>query len=150
MPSNTKWRHLVLQHRDTTCMHYKYPFFSNGKFSEVLFWERSNSQIYKILHLKISSSPHQVCCVYVQVESVGSVEGGLLGMAWSPDQELVVFTTAASSLLLMTHTLVDPASQSSDLVPVTEVPMCPSEFGQGRLKGFFPYVRSVKPTSLNS
>ncbi|CAI8000184.1 Elongator complex protein 1 [Geodia barretti] len=64
------------------------------------------------------------------VESVGSVEGGLLGMTWSPDQELAVFSTATGSLLLMTHTLDPSGDSGSDLVPVTEVPMCPAEFGR--------------------
>jgi elongator complex protein 1 len=65
-----------------------------------------------------------------QVESVGSVEDGLLGMTWSPDQELAVFSTGTGSLLLMTHTLDPSGDSGSELVPVTEVSMCPAEFGQ--------------------
>ena len=53
-------------------------------------------------------------------------------MTWSPDQELAVFSTATGSLLLMTHTLDPSGDSGSDLVPVTEVPMCPAEFGQGQ------------------
>ena len=53
-------------------------------------------------------------------------------MAWSPDQELVVFSTGTGSLLLMTRQL-DPSGDvdSQELVPVTEVQMCPAQFGQG-------------------
>ena len=60
------------------------------------------------------------------------MEGGLLGMAWSPDQELVVFSTGSGSLLLMTRQLdLSGDANSQELVPVTEFPMCPAEFGQG-------------------
>ena len=56
-----------------------------------------------------------------QVECVGSVSAGLEAMAWSPDQDLVVFVTGEQKLLLMTR----------EFDPVTEVAMCPEEFGEG-------------------
>lgn len=43
-------------------------------------------------------------------------------MAWSPDQDLVVFVTRDQKLLLMTR----------EFDPVTEVAMCPEEFGEGK------------------
>ena len=62
---------------------------------------------------------------------MGSVEGGLLGMAWSPDQELVVFSTGTSSLLLMTHQLDPSGATEHELIPVIEIPMASVEFGEG-------------------
>ena len=53
-------------------------------------------------------------------------------MTWSPDQELAVFSTGTGSLLLMTRQLDPSGDTDSDLVPVTEVPMCPTEFGRGQ------------------
>ena len=69
------------------------------------------------------TSPVWVCpmCDCVQVECVGSVSDGLLFMAWSPDQELVVLVTATSNLLLMTR----------EFDPLTETPLHPQEFGEG-------------------
>ncbi|KAL5482011.1 hypothetical protein EMCRGX_G022290 [Ephydatia muelleri] len=55
-----------------------------------------------------------------EVECVGSVSAGLEAMAWSPDQDLVVFVTGEQKLLLMTR----------EFDPVTEVAMCPEEFGE--------------------
>lgn len=69
----------------------------------------------------------------MQVECVGSVDGGILAMAWSPDQELVMFGTGTGSLLLMTHQLDLSGDTDHELVPVTEVSMTPSEFGKGGL-----------------
>jgi len=40
---------------------------------------------------------------YYKDECVGTVETGLTAMAWSPDNEIVVFTTAADTILLMTQ-----------------------------------------------
>ena len=59
------------------------------------------------------------------------MDGGLLGMAWSPDQELVVFCTGTSSLLLMTHQLDPSGATEHELIPVTEVAMASVEFGEG-------------------
>ena len=42
-------------------------------------------------------------------------------MAWSPDQDLVLFVTGEQKLLLMTR----------EFDPVTEVAMFPKEFGEG-------------------
>ena len=53
---------------------------------------------------------------------MGSVSAGLDAMAWSPDQDLVVFVTRDQKLLLMTR----------EFDPVTEVAMCPEEFGEGK------------------
>ena len=54
-------------------------------------------------------------------------------MAWSPDQELVVFSTGTGNLLLMTHQLDPSGDTEHELVPVTETPMCSTEFGEGSL-----------------
>ncbi|XP_062516736.1 elongator complex protein 1-like [Corticium candelabrum] len=56
-----------------------------------------------------------------QVESMGSVHSGLRCMSWSPDQEVVVFITGASTLILM----------SKDFDPLLEVPIQTDEFGEG-------------------
>ena len=52
-------------------------------------------------------------------------------MAWSPDQELVVFSTGTSSLLLMTHQLDTSGATEHELIPVIEIPMSSVEFGEG-------------------
>lgn len=63
---------------------------------------------------------------------MGSVDGGLLGMAWSPDQELVVFSTRTGTLLLMTHQLdLSGDAGGHELVPVTETPISPTDIGEG-------------------
>ena len=82
------------------------------------------------------ANSHMPCQLYLmittlQVECAGSVEGGLLGMAWSPDQELVVFSTGTSSLLLMTHQLDTSGATEHELIPVIEIPMSSVEFGEG-------------------
>ena len=35
-----------------------------------------------------------------QIECVGSIESGLLAMAWSPDQDVVVFVTGTYCLIV--------------------------------------------------
>ena len=62
---------------------------------------------------------------------MGSVEGGLVRMAWSPDQELAVFCTGHASLLLMTHQLDPAMTGGHELVPVIETPLFPEDFGEG-------------------
>lgn len=56
-----------------------------------------------------------------EFECMGSVESGLTAMQWSPDQELLVLTTGAETILLMTR----------EFDPVTEIPLHSSEFGEG-------------------
>lgn len=57
-------------------------------------------------------------------------------MAWSPDQELVVFSTRTGTLLLMTHQLdLSGESLGHELVPVTETPISPADIGEGIYKG---------------
>ncbi|KAJ7339624.1 hypothetical protein OS493_006029 [Desmophyllum pertusum] len=55
-----------------------------------------------------------------QIECVGSVDSGLRCMAWSPDQELVVFMTGEETLIMMTK----------DFDPISEFPCHPEEFGE--------------------
>ena len=86
-----------------------------------------------LTHSLTHYSMHERKLHYLQVECVGSVSGGLRDMAWSPDQELVVFSTGTGSLLLMTHQLDPSGDTEHELVPVTETLMCPSEFGEGEL-----------------
>ncbi|XP_076443667.1 elongator complex protein 1-like isoform X2 [Babylonia areolata] len=56
-----------------------------------------------------------------EFECMGSVDSGLTAMQWSPDQELVVLTTGAETVLLMTR----------EFDPITEIPLHTSEFGEG-------------------
>ncbi|XP_071794308.1 elongator complex protein 1-like isoform X2 [Asterias amurensis] len=56
----------------------------------------------------------------LELECVGSVESGLTSMTWSPDQELVVLSTGANTLILMTK----------DFDAIIETPIHPEEFGQ--------------------
>ncbi|KAK7492537.1 hypothetical protein BaRGS_00016203 [Batillaria attramentaria] len=58
-----------------------------------------------------------------ELECVGSVESGLTSMAWSPDQELLVLTTGAATVIIMTR----------EFDPVTEMPLHSDEFGEGEL-----------------
>ncbi|NWV00667.1 ELP1 protein, partial [Upupa epops] len=58
-----------------------------------------------------------------QVECVGSVEGGLSTMSWSPDQELVLLVTGQQTLIMMTR----------DFEPITEKNIHQDEFGEGQL-----------------
>lgn len=55
-----------------------------------------------------------------QLECVGSVDSGLRCMAWSPDQELVVFMTGEETLIMMTK----------DFDPISEFPFHSEEFGE--------------------
>lgn len=57
-----------------------------------------------------------------QLECVGSVDSGVTGMSWSPDQELVVLITGQETIIMMTK----------DFEPVTEVKIHQDEFGEGK------------------
>ncbi|XP_067886712.1 elongator complex protein 1 isoform X2 [Heterodontus francisci] len=57
-----------------------------------------------------------------QLECVGSVDSGLTGMSWSPDQELVALTTGQDTIIMMTK----------DFDPVTEVKIHQDDFGEGK------------------
>ncbi|XP_051785859.1 elongator complex protein 1 [Erpetoichthys calabaricus] len=56
-----------------------------------------------------------------QLECVGSVDSGLTGMSWSPDQELVLLITGQQTIIMMTK----------DFEPITEVKIHQDEFGEG-------------------
>ncbi|XP_066469477.1 elongator complex protein 1 [Tiliqua scincoides] len=57
-----------------------------------------------------------------QLECVGSVDGGLTVMSWSPDQELVLLATGQQTLILMTR----------DFEPITESQIHQDDFGEGK------------------
>ncbi|XP_052430790.1 elongator complex protein 1 isoform X1 [Carassius gibelio] len=57
-----------------------------------------------------------------QLECVGSVESGLTGMTWSPDQELVALTTGQETIIMMTK----------DFEPITEVAINQDDFGEDK------------------
>lgn len=73
----------------------------------------------KILSLRYFSDTDTVCLVFAggnivtlqqppdgteyQIEIVGSVDEGITAAAWSPDEEVLAITTAASTFLLMTR-----------------------------------------------
>uniref|UniRef100_A0A9J7ZVG3 Elongator complex protein 1 n=1 Tax=Cyprinus carpio carpio TaxID=630221 RepID=A0A9J7ZVG3_CYPCA len=57
-----------------------------------------------------------------QLECVGSVESGLTGMTWSPDQELVTLTTGQDTIIMMTK----------DFEPITEVAINQDDFGEDK------------------
>ncbi|XP_052006172.1 elongator complex protein 1 [Xyrauchen texanus] len=57
-----------------------------------------------------------------QLECVGSVESGLTGMTWSPDQELVTLTTGQQTIIMMTK----------DFEPITEVAIHQDDFGEDK------------------
>ncbi|XP_031424858.1 elongator complex protein 1 isoform X2 [Clupea harengus] len=57
-----------------------------------------------------------------QLECVGSVDSGLTGMSWSPDQELVTLTTGQQTIIMMTK----------DFEPITEVQIHQEDFGEGK------------------
>ena len=65
-------------------------------------------------------------------------------MAWSPDQELVVFSTRTGTLLLMTHQLdLSGDAGGHELIPVTETPISPADIGEGtRLTASFRFTTS--------
>ncbi|XP_066576528.1 elongator complex protein 1 isoform X2 [Amia ocellicauda] len=56
-----------------------------------------------------------------QLECVGSVDSGLTGMSWSPDQELVTLSTGQNTIIMMTK----------DFEPITEVRIHQDDFGEG-------------------
>ncbi|XP_039257546.2 elongator complex protein 1-like [Styela clava] len=56
------------------------------------------------------------------VESVGTVDSGLLQMKWSPDQELLLLGTGHNSIIVMTR----------EFDPVAELDINASEFGEGQ------------------
>ncbi|XP_020621181.1 elongator complex protein 1-like isoform X1 [Orbicella faveolata] len=81
-----------------------------------------------------------------QIECVGSVDSGLRCMAWSPDQELVVFMTGEETVIMMTK----------DFDPILEFPCHSEEFGEekpitvGWGKKETQFHGSVgKPTAVN-
>lgn len=57
-----------------------------------------------------------------QFECVGSVDSGLTSMNWSPDEELVIFTTGQDTFIMMTK----------DFEPITEVGIHQEDFGEGK------------------
>ncbi|KAK7881520.1 hypothetical protein WMY93_029929 [Mugilogobius chulae] len=57
-----------------------------------------------------------------QFECVGSVDSGLTSMSWSPDEELVIFTTGQDTFIMMTK----------DFEPIIEVGIHQEEFGEGK------------------
>ncbi|XP_073676235.1 elongator complex protein 1 [Garra rufa] len=57
-----------------------------------------------------------------QLECVGSVESGLTGMTWSPDQELVTLTTGQETIIMMTK----------DFEPITEIAINQDDFGEDK------------------
>uniref|UniRef100_A0A3B4ALW1 IkappaB kinase complex-associated protein n=1 Tax=Periophthalmus magnuspinnatus TaxID=409849 RepID=A0A3B4ALW1_9GOBI len=56
-----------------------------------------------------------------QFECVGSVDSGLTSMSWSPDEELVIFTTGQDTFIMMTK----------DFEPIIEVGIHQEDFGEG-------------------
>lgn len=57
-----------------------------------------------------------------QLECVGSVDSGLTGMTWSPDQELVTLTTGQQTIIMMTK----------DFEAITEVAIHQDDFGEDK------------------
>lgn len=57
-----------------------------------------------------------------QFECVGSVDSGLTSMNWSPDEELVIFTTGQDTFIMMTK----------DFEPIIEVGIHQEDFGEGK------------------
>lgn len=74
--------------------------------------------------LLLHSSPHEVqqlhavyivhIILYAQLECVGCCDGGIGCMAWSPDQEVVLFVTNDHKLILMTKDFDIISEQSAD------------------------------------
>lgn len=58
-----------------------------------------------------------------ELECVGEIEVGVVRMAWSPEQDLVVLVTAEEKLVLMTK----------DFDPLAEKSLHQEGFGEGRL-----------------
>ncbi|XP_077589151.1 elongator complex protein 1 [Stigmatopora nigra] len=56
-----------------------------------------------------------------QLECVGSVDSGLTGMSWSPDEELVILTTGQETIIMMTK----------NFEPITEFSIHQDAFGEG-------------------
>ncbi|EDV26443.1 uncharacterized protein TRIADDRAFT_22184, partial [Trichoplax adhaerens] len=61
-------------------------------------------------------------CNSQQIECVGSVESGINCMAWSPDQELVLLSTAESKIIMMTK----------DFDVITEISSQTEDFGENK------------------
>ncbi|XP_076005236.1 elongator complex protein 1 [Genypterus blacodes] len=57
-----------------------------------------------------------------QLECVGSVDSGLTSMSWSPDEELVIFTTGQETIIMMTK----------GFEPITEFGIHQDDFGEGK------------------
>ena len=56
-----------------------------------------------------------------ELESVGEIEVGVVCMAWSPEQDIVVMVTGEDKLVLMTK----------DFDPLTETVLHQKDFGEG-------------------
>ena len=59
---------------------------------------------------------------HIQLECVGSCDGGISCMAWSPDQELVLFITDDHRLILMTKDFDVISEQSASQTGFGEGP----------------------------
>ncbi|XP_061541466.1 elongator complex protein 1 isoform X2 [Phycodurus eques] len=57
-----------------------------------------------------------------RLECVGSVATGLTAMSWSPDEELVIFTTGEETIIMMTKSFE----------PITEFAIHQDDFGEGK------------------
>lgn len=57
-----------------------------------------------------------------ELECVGEIEVGVVGMGWSPEQDLVVMVTGEDKLVLMTK----------DFDPLAEKSVHQKDFGEGR------------------
>uniref|UniRef100_A0A4W3I734 Elongator complex protein 1 n=1 Tax=Callorhinchus milii TaxID=7868 RepID=A0A4W3I734_CALMI len=69
-----------------------------------------------------TSSGDDLTMILFLLTCVGSVESGLTGMSWSPDQELVILTTGQETIIMMTK----------DFDPITEVRIHQDDFGEGK------------------
>jgi elongator complex protein 1 len=56
-----------------------------------------------------------------ECESVGVIQEGIRAMAWSPDQELVIFATGANTLLTMTKEFEILVENPIDSIPIKKV-----------------------------
>ncbi|KJE96404.1 hypothetical protein CAOG_09002 [Capsaspora owczarzaki ATCC 30864] len=76
-----------------------------------------------LLFLALASGSIYTCNPEMQVwDAVGAVDDGLLGACWSPDHELLVLTTGASKVILMTR----------EYDVVAESPILTDDFGEAK------------------
>ncbi|KAL8798214.1 MAG: hypothetical protein Q9182_006859 [Xanthomendoza sp. 2 TL-2023] len=94
------------------------------QFQQIAAWDAPSSS-YEVLNLQVFGDTESVCVIFdtgdivvvkenpvneEKIEIVGSIDVGISATAWSPDEELLVITTKANTLIYLTRDFEDLVS----------------------------------------